>query len=121
QPANAVGVETDVGQHDHRGVHRQTLLRPVGQVVAPTGCGPVLTASREAVTAPAGRSLMRWLITWVMPSPRIETPYRASADSMVHFWWVITINCEESRSSVIRPTSRVRLTSSRAASTSSMM
>jgi hypothetical protein len=38
QPANAVGVETDVGQHDHRGVHRQTLLRPVGQVVAPTGC-----------------------------------------------------------------------------------
>ena len=33
------------------------------------------------------------------PSPRIETPYSASATSMVRFWCVMTTSWELSRSS----------------------
>ena len=39
-------------------------------------------------------------MTDVTPSPRIDTPYSASAISMVRFWWVMTMSCDVSRSSV---------------------
>ncbi len=34
-----------------------------------------------------------WLMTLVMPSACIDTPYRISADSMVRRWWVIIMSC----------------------------
>ena len=47
----------------------------------------------------------RWLMTVVTPSPRIETPYSASAISIVGFWWVMTISWLVSRSSSKMPSS----------------
>lgn len=58
-------------------------------------------------------------MTWVTPE-RIVTPYRASATSMVRFWCVITSSCEDSRNWVSSVSNRPRLTSSSAASTSSI-
>src|SRR5690606_291487 len=71
---------------------------------------------RDSGQAPAS-SRLRWPITVVPPSPRMVTPYSASATSMVRFWWVITISWLSARSSVKISSRRPRLTSSSAAST----
>lgn len=52
------------------------------------GCGQIVIASRR-----------RWLITVETPSARIDTPYRASAISMVRFWCVTTRTWLVSRNS----------------------
>ncbi len=49
-------------------------------------------ADEAAAEGRAQRS--RWLITFETPSPCMETPYSASATSIVRFWCVITMSCE---------------------------
>ena len=80
-----------------------------------TSPGPRYRAGRQA----GSRSLRRWLTTADTPSPRIVTPYSASATSMVRRWWVTTMSWELSLSSSKMRSSRCRLVSSSAASTSS--
>src|SRR5215831_17800457 len=56
----------------------------VGAVLVAVPAFHAIAASGSA----SATSRSRWLITWVMPSPRMLTPYSASAISMVRFWCV---------------------------------
>src|SRR5207249_1320245 len=62
----------------------------------------------------------RWLTTRLEPPGGIETPYRQSAASIVRFWCDTITSCASSRNSCTRSRKRCRLTSSSAASTSSI-
>ena len=60
------------------------------------------------------------LSTFDEPPGSIVTPYSTSAASMVRFWWLTMSSCAVARNSATSARKRWRLTSSSAASTSSI-
>ena len=60
-------------------------------------------------------------MTLETPLPAIETPYSASAASIVRFWWVTTMNCARPANERRTLRKRSMFRSSSAASTSSRM
>ncbi len=88
-------------------------VRWLGHFLAGVSAGPHGAAATRQVPGSArgkpfrgraarhagSRSLRRWLTTAVTPSPRILTPYSASATSIVRLWCVTTISWELSLSS----------------------
>src|SRR5262249_45958619 len=95
-------VDVDRGEHDGR-------QDPRARQDQPDSSGPLGQA------APTFS-----LTTRLEPPGCMVTPYSTSAASMVRFWWLTMTSCASSRNSFTRPRKRWRLTSSRAASTSSM-
>jgi hypothetical protein len=95
--------------HQHRDDERQhSYCSPYGPRLSlpghPSRSGQPLrtniggTSGDEQIYA-GSASRRRWLITAETPSPRMLTPYKASATSIVRFWWVITSSWLCARSS----------------------
>src|SRR5690606_31354888 len=120
--AQGLGVD-DVGGVGTAAVdaHQTGASAPDGDRSSAAAGGPSRPSAGAASRPSGATSRTRWLMTVVTPLPCMDTPYRASAISMVRFWWVMTMSWEESRSSSKRVINLPRLVSSRAASTSSMM